>query len=343
VGDAGFRLDGRHLSITLPGGTEHDLWPGRDRAARLLQPTADVDLDIIAKFSTIPTQPYQVQGLLFSEDSNNWLRADFYSDGSKLYVFAATVDNGAVQIRIPQQIINPTGADLYLRVTRVADLWSQYYSFDGQQWTKSGSFTYSFVVRSAGLFAANAAGANSPPFTSTVDYFMNTAAPITDEDGDNLSLSVKVVGNGRVEPTPDKGEYSCGEVVTLTAVPDTGWSFAGWGGKVTTSTNPLVVNFGIGDAITSTFTALPQYQVNVATTGEGNVGRMPEKATYEPGEAVTLVAAPAEGWLFDGWQGDVQSSDNPLVLTMNGDLAVTATFVERPLLRLYLPLIAKPQ
>jgi len=43
---------------------------------------------------------------------------------------------------------------------------------------------------------------------------------------------------------------------------------------------------------------------------------------------VVLEANPAEGWRFAGWSGDLAGSDNPAVMVMDGDKAVTATFVE---------------
>ncbi|MDT9206630.1 MULTISPECIES: Ig-like domain-containing protein, partial [unclassified Limnospira] len=50
-------------------------------------------------------------------------------------------------------------------------------------WTTAGSFTQALQVQQVGLFAGNAGSSSSPTFTSQVDYFFNTAAPIIPEDG----------------------------------------------------------------------------------------------------------------------------------------------------------------
>jgi len=42
---------------------------------------------------------------------------------------------------------------------------------------------------------------------------------------------------------------------------------------------------------------------------------------------VTLEAVPDYGWRFDGWSGDVSGTDNPITITVSGDLSITATFV----------------
>jgi len=43
---------------------------------------------------------------------------------------------------------------------------------------------------------------------------------------------------------------------------------------------------------------------------------------------VTLTATPASGWAFAGWSGDITSSDNPLTITMDANISVTATFTQ---------------
>lgn len=75
--------------------------------------------------------------------------------------------------------------------------------------------------------------------------------------------------------------------------------------------------------------------VNVA--GQGSVARDPLSDNYACDAPVTLTATPATGWSFAGWNGDVQSSANPLQLSMTGPQTITATFKTL----IYLPLITK--
>lgn len=45
---------------------------------------------------------------------------------------------------------------------------------------------------------------------------------------------------------------------------------------------------------------------------------------------VELTAVPASGWVFSNWSGDLSGSDNPVSVTVNADMNITATFVELP-------------
>ena len=53
---------------------------------------------------------------------------------------------------------------------------------------------------------------------------------------------------------PDQATYLSGANVQLTATPDAGWTFSGWSGDASGSTNPLTVNMTASKTITATFT-----------------------------------------------------------------------------------------
>ena len=57
-------------------------------------------------------------------------------------------------------------------------------------------------------------------------------------------------------------------------------------------------------------------------TVEGNAG------SYVEGKIATLTATPAAHYDFVNWTGDVTSTDNPLTITVNSDMTVTANFQE---------------
>ncbi len=63
-------------------------------------------------------------------------------------------------------------------------------------------------------------------------------------------------------------------------------------------------------------------------TGSGSVTKNPDKALYNSGDVVELTAAPAAGWVFSGWSGDLTGNTNPQSLTMNANKTVTATFAQ---------------
>jgi len=58
----------------------------------------------------------------------------------------------------------------------------------------------------------------------------------------------------------------------------------------------------------------------------GAVSRNPDQTNYAPGTKVSLTAAAADGYAFNGWSGDATGRKNRLTVTVNGDKAVTANF-----------------
>ena len=69
-----------------------------------------------------------------------------------------------------------------------------------------------------------------------------------------------------------------------------------------------------------------QYTLNVSTIGDGSVTVNPLKTLYDFNEVVQLTASPNSGWTFSNWSGDLNGSNNPINLTMNGNKSVTAGF-----------------
>ena len=262
VGDGGYELVGAgtenaHLRLSVPAGTDHDVWTGGNRAVRVMQPAANDDFEIEVKFESQPTQRFQMQGLLVEQDPQNFLRLDVYSDGSALWLFAARFVGGVpTTLRNQALAAAPT---LYLRLTRQGDAWTPQYSYDGVSWIGVSGFTHALAVSSVGVFAGNAG--NNPAFTAVVDYFFNTAAPIVPEDGpicapgELFSLTTTVTGPGSVLRAPDQPTYGCGETVTLTAQPDAGAAFTGWGGALSGATNPAALTLDANTTVTAGFVA----------------------------------------------------------------------------------------
>ena len=134
-------------------------------------------------------------------------------------------------------------------------------------------------------------------------------------------------GSGSVTKDPDHATYTYGDVITLTATPDTGSVFAGWSGDATGMDNPLVLAVGADLHITATFT-LQEYALNLATAGNGmgTITKSPAMALYPHGSVVTLTAVPDAQSSFVNWSGDAIGSVNPVVVTMDAAKSVTATF-----------------
>jgi uncharacterized repeat protein (TIGR02543 family) len=174
------------------------------------------------------------------------LRLEFLHDGAGLKIYTASFTEGAANTKYYTAITG--GNPLYMRVTRVGDVWTQWYSYDGVAWTAMTSFTHAMTVTGVGAYVGNSTVAN----TIAVDYFYNTAAPGAG-DVPQYSVTVNAVGSGAVTKSPDQAAYLCGEVVTLTATADPGWTFTGWSGDLTGNNNPETLIISSDHIITATF------------------------------------------------------------------------------------------
>jgi hypothetical protein len=78
-----------------------------------------------------------------------------------------------------------------------------------------------------------------------------------------------------------------------------------------------------------------EYVLAISSTAGGSVSTPGEEISkYDEGEVVNLVAVADEGYLFDGWIGDISTiadDKNPTTtITMNTDYIITANFKELP-------------
>jgi len=339
VGDVTLSTTGKRILFTVPGGSDHDLWDNKNFAPRLMQAAEDIDFTVEAKFESALSQQYQIQGILVEQDQENILRFEFYSDGTDSKILGASIISGTGQVLI-NQVIVPSGADMYLQIERLGDQWTERYSFDGLNWMIAGVFTKAITVNRVGLHAGNAGAL--PAHTAIVDYFFNTAAPILPEDARSYALNTTAVGPGSVSVEPDQGSYSCGDQITVTATPNVSAKFVEWSGALSGQTTPVSFTYEMGSVITATFTQDEQTFTLGVNAVNGSVAVAPVKDTYLAGEKVTLTPTPAEGWRFTGWSGDASGSANPLEFTMTKNATITALF-EPTSLQLFLPIVTKGQ
>jgi uncharacterized repeat protein (TIGR02543 family) len=68
-----------------------------------------------------------------------------------------------------------------------------------------------------------------------------------------------------------------------------------------------------------------------ATAGEGgSVQRNPDQPAYNANTVVQLTAIPSDGFMFNGWTGDLSGTNNPASVTMNDNKNIAATFAPLP-------------
>ncbi|MEK9138539.1 MAG: right-handed parallel beta-helix repeat-containing protein, partial [Bacteroidota bacterium] len=148
------------------------------------------------------------------------------------------------------------------------------------------------------------------------------------------TLNVTPVGSGTVGKVPDQPSYAGGTSVTLTATPATGWTFTGWSGDATGSTNPLPITMDANKNITATF-AINTYSLTVTATTGGTISAPASSpVTVNYGVATTITAAATTGYTFTGWtvvtgSASIASSSSlsTTATLTSGDAAVQATFV----------------
>ncbi|MEZ4515549.1 MAG: InlB B-repeat-containing protein [Chloroflexota bacterium] len=256
VGDGTYSVNGEQLILTAPGGLSHNIWLEGNRSVRVVQPTDNSNFEIVTKFDSVVSKRFQMQGILVEQDNKNFLRFEIHHDGASVQAYAAKFIDG-----VPEPVVSKiplSSTPSWLRITRTGDDWSFSYSFDGTEWFSAGSFVHELTVTSTGVFSGNHSSGDVPPpeHQAVVDYFFNSTSPIEPEDGKTIGINVSVQGEGTVTRNPDLPQYTCGDTVTLTAEPETGWTFAGWSGDVTGTTPVKEVTItGAMDAV-ATFTPL---------------------------------------------------------------------------------------
>jgi uncharacterized repeat protein (TIGR02543 family) len=104
-------------------------------------------------------------------------------------------------------------------------------------------------------WSGNLSGSANPT-TITMDGNKVVMATFTQNE---YTLTTSVVGSGTVTRNPDRATYASGTLVTLTAVPTAGWTFTGWSGDLSGTTNPTTITMNGNKTVTATFT--PAYRV----------------------------------------------------------------------------------
>jgi len=82
------------------------------------------------------------------------------------------------------------------------------------------------------------------------------------------------------------------------------------------------------DDLVSVLSGKNLYSLTVSCNAGGYVSVNPDCELYEEGTEVTLTAIPEEGKAFAGWSGDVESSSSELLIFMNTNFALLASFSE---------------
>lgn len=167
------------------------------------------------------------------------------------------------------------------------------------------------------------------PTVITMDSDKDIAALFVKQE---YPLTIETIGEGEVSErivTEKTTDYESGTRVELTAEPDEGWTFTRWEGDLESTENPETITIESPTEITAVFSRI-EYPLTINIVGNGTVDEevLTSKVTdYESGTEVELTAVPEDEYLFSDWSGDLESDENPAVITMDGPKTVTATFL----------------
>jgi regulation of enolase protein 1 (concanavalin A-like superfamily) len=171
-----------HLLITVPGGSNHDAFTPALDAVQVEQQVSNANFDVNVKIdSTLAASgKYSGQGLLVEGDAHDYIRFEISANGSAISLSANTIIAGTQSSKFQLSPFSGYVVPTYLRLNRTGSTYTGYYSADGVNWTKAGSFTdSSLTVTGLALYGSNyqSTPSNAPAITPSFDWFHNTTAP----------------------------------------------------------------------------------------------------------------------------------------------------------------------
>ena len=168
-----------HLLITVPGGSNHDAFTPALDAVQVEQRVSNANFDVNVKIdSTLAASgQYSGQGMLVEGDAHDYIRFEISANGSSISLSANTIIAGAQSKQFQLAPFSGYVVPSYLRMNRTGSTYTGYYSADGTNWTKAGSFTdSSLTVTGLALYGSNYQSnpSNAPAITPSFDWFHNT-------------------------------------------------------------------------------------------------------------------------------------------------------------------------
>jgi hypothetical protein len=146
-----------HLTINVPGGSNHDTLLPSNQAVRVVQPVGNEDFDVSIKIDS-PITADDVgtsRGLMVIADQKDFITFGLSTDGTNISMTANKVTGGVAATVFKLASFNDYHNPMYLRLARNGTAYTAYYSVDGVVWTQATTFTDTRVPTSIGPFAGN--------------------------------------------------------------------------------------------------------------------------------------------------------------------------------------------
>lgn len=152
----------------------------------------------------------------------------------------------------------------------------------------------------------------------------------TEDDPIQFRLTTNCVPEKTGTVSPETGMFTEGSEIELKATANPEYVFKNWEGDAGGNENPLKITMIKDREITAVFEKV-NYSLSIEVIGEGTVNQeiILAKTTstdYESGTTVQLTAIPENGWRFVDWGGDHTGSENPIQITMDQAMSISAKF-----------------
>ncbi|MEX2600746.1 MAG: InlB B-repeat-containing protein [Balneolaceae bacterium] len=167
------------------------------------------------------------------------------------------------------------------------------------------------------------------PQTITVDEAKSVTAIF--ERTYTLVTVVFPEDGGTVEPA--EGTYRTGTNIDVEAIPASdGWRFDRWQGDFTGSTNPFSLTMNGNKTLEAHFERR-EYTLELTSEGQGTLSTELISGTetddgYLYESEVEITASPDENWDFIRWEGDIESIENPIQVSIEEDMEIHAVFTQ---------------
>ena len=153
-----------------------------------------------------------------------------------------------------------------------------------------------------------------------------------------VTVTVSPEGAGETVMDPFQGSYKAGTRITIHAGGNEGYRFSRFSGDIDSS--EMETSFIIEKDMRITAEFIPVSDLTVTIDGEGTVNQTvvstPGRTLYDTGTAVELEAVPEDTYAFQKWSGGLSGSENPAEITVDSDMEVTAHFVPKWTVMVYL-------
>jgi hypothetical protein len=168
-------VENAHLTLMVPGGSNHDALLPSNQAVRVVQPIGNEDFDVSIKIDSpiVATAAGTSQGLMVIVDDQDFITFALVTDGTNISLAAHKVSAGVAATVFDEASFNEYHNPICLRLTRAGTTYTAYYSPDGVVWTQATSFVDTRVPTLIGPFAGNynRVPARAVPVVMAVNWF----------------------------------------------------------------------------------------------------------------------------------------------------------------------------